>query len=119
MEKLALQFDQSPLAARFLREHKQELPAFDVAGLRDDVCARARIGWEERTRTEYTGMLVMRQFHSLLVEANAPLDWQELALTLVLHEQRHARYCSAAAAALGSDGLLTFDAEELKIEVTE
>ncbi len=118
MEKFALQFDQSALAVRLLGRPAKARPAFDVADVRDDVRERARIAWEERTRMEYGGMVIMRHFHALLVEANAPLDWQEAALTLALHEQRHARLCMNAASALGSNGLLTFDPGELTFEMT-
>lgn len=73
------------------------------------------MNWEERTRAEYRGVLIVRHFHGLLVDLNAPTDVQELALLMMLQEQQHASLCMAAAESLGSDGTLSFPLDELQL----
>jgi len=90
------------------------VPTFDPPALRDDVLAIARRAWEDRVRAEYVGVMIMRHFHGLLVDLNAPMDLQELALAMTFQEQQHARLCVAAAAALGSDLNIAFTVEELQ-----
>lgn len=75
----------------------------------------ARQAWEDRTRAEYVGVMIVRHFHGLLVDLNAPMDLQELALVMLLQEQQHARLCMAAARSLGADGQVTFMLEELQL----
>jgi hypothetical protein len=65
-------------------------------------------------RAEYVGVMIMRRFHGLLVDLNAPMDLQELALAMTFQEQQHARFCGAAAGALGSDLEIAFTVEELQ-----
>jgi hypothetical protein len=78
------------------------------------VLALARRAWEDRARNEYVGVMVMRRLHGLLVDLNAPMDLQELALEMTLQEQRHTRLCVAAAASLGSSAEIGFDLAELQ-----
>lgn len=74
----------------------------------------ARRNWEDRTRAEYIGVMVARRFHGLLVDLNAPNDLQELALAILLHEQRHVSLCLAAARSLGGGVELAFQLAELQ-----
>jgi hypothetical protein len=67
-------------------------------------------------RAEYVGVMIVRRFHGLLVDLNAPMDVQELALGMTLQEQQHTRLCVAAAAALGSELEVAFTLEELQQE---
>lgn len=106
---VALAFDVSPLAELpLVRRVLGEPPALRVPELDPAVRAIARRGWEDRARGEYQGVFTVRRLHGLLVDLNAPLDLQELALVMMVQEQRHARFCVAAARALGSDGELAF-----------
>jgi hypothetical protein len=70
--------------------------------------------WADRTRSEYVGVMIVRKLHGLLVDLNAPMDLQELALRMLLDEQRHANLCSAVVEALGGDLGVTFDVPELQ-----
>lgn len=111
---LGLKFDESALSRQpLLRRSLAGLPALRPGRPHPVVRAAAREGWENRTRAEYEGMTLARRFHGLTVELNAPMDIQEAALRMTLHEQQHARYCMAAAASLGSPRLLAFDAGRL------
>lgn len=115
---LALRFDRSELSAdpvlrRFVRAPLRHTPP---EGLRLDVLAAARANWVERTRAEYIGVMLVRHFHGLLVDLNAPADVQELALTMLLHEQQHALLCAEAARSLGADPEVSFDLAELQIQ---
>ena len=58
---------------------------------------------EDRTRSEYIGVMIVHHFHGLLMDVNAPMDLQEIALTMVKQEQEHAALCMTAARALGSE----------------
>ena len=111
---LGLRFDESSLSRLpLVRRFSAGLPELRPARIHPAVRAAAREGWENRTRSEYEGMTLVRRFHGLTVELNAPMDLQELALKMALQEQQHARYCMSAAASLGSEGLLTFAADRL------
>ena len=65
--------------------------------------------WGDRTRSEYSGVMIVRHFHGLLVDLNSPMDLQELALAMVLQEQQHARLCMEAVKSLGGSPELTFE----------
>ncbi|HKP95834.1 MAG TPA: hypothetical protein VJ385_08770 [Fibrobacteria bacterium] len=111
---LALKFDESALSAEpVVRRNRAELPILSAGRPAPRLRKAAREGWENRVRAEYEGMTLARRFHGLSVELNAPMDIQELALRMTLQEQQHARYCMAAAASLGSAGLITFEAARL------
>ena len=115
MNAVTLAFDRSglatlPLCAGYLRA----APAFVVPDVQPDVLLIARRAWEDRTCAEYTGVMLVRHFHGLLVDLNAPMDLQELAIVMLLHEQQHAALCREAAVALGSDALLTIPLDELQ-----
>ena len=62
--------------------------------------------------------MIVHHFHGLLVDVNAPMDLQEIALTMVKQEQEHAALCMTAARALGSEGEVVFDLSELRMERT-
>ena len=91
-----------------------EAPQLEVPPLRADVAVIALRAWEDRLRAEYVGVMIMRRFHGILVDLNAPMDLQELALAMVFQEQQHTRLCAAAAEALGSELNIAFDIEELQ-----
>jgi len=115
MDDVLLDFDRSPLARDpALARHLVELPALEPPPLSARVLPVARRAWEARARSEYVGVMVVRRFHGLLVDVNAPFDLQELALTMLLQEQQHTALCMAAAKALGSDGELSFELAELQ-----
>src|SRR5262245_61067206 len=106
---VTLTFDDSSLASDPILSRHRLRPKRAIGvtrpldELRPDVLVTARKAWEERARAEYIGVMVVRHFHGLLVDANAPMDIQELAITMMLHEQRHTALCVGAARALGSD----------------
>ena len=58
--------------------------------------------------------MIVKRFWGLLVDVNAPSDLQELALRMVLDEQRHAHLCIAAAQSLGASPEITFELAELQ-----
>jgi hypothetical protein len=58
--------------------------------------------------------MIVRRFHGLLVDLNAPFDLQDLALRMMVEESEHTRLCLAAAEALGSDRRLSFELETLQ-----
>lgn len=115
-EIIGLQFDRSPLATqpvfrRYLVDLSDPFPP--VANLEDPIVALAKRSWEDRTRAEYLGVLIVHHFHGLLVDLNAPADLQELALVMLLQEQRHAALCNHAASTLGGTGEVGFEPQEL------
>lgn len=114
--RVDLCFDDSTLKSDpVLAKHRVAVPVFEVPPDAPAEALRlAREVWEDRVRSEYIGVMVTRRFHGLLVDLNAPLDLQEVALALVLQEQRHTSLCVAAARALGSEVVLAFDLEELR-----
>ncbi|GMV41048.1 MAG: hypothetical protein AMXMBFR64_27640 [Myxococcales bacterium] len=114
-EPLGLDFGVSsvaddPVLARAL----VPLPQLLAPPVRSDVLSIACRGWEDRIRSEYVGVMIVRRLHGLLVDLNAPMDLQEAALRMLLDEQRHAALCTVAAQALGSDGVVAFDLPELQ-----
>lgn len=114
-EPLLLDFDRSSLGDDpMIARHLIALPVLPSVALPPRAAAVARRAWEERARSEYIGVMVVRRFHGLLVDLNAPMDLQELALAMLLQEQQHAALCTTAARALGSDGTLGFDLLELQ-----
>lgn len=114
-QRIGLQFDQVGLLG-LPGTHRFSLvePEFEIPDCSPELLAITRRGWEDRLRSEYVGVMVMRRFHGLLVDLNAPMDLQEVGIMLMLHEQQHTRLCAAAAQALGSDLHLGFDLEELQ-----
>lgn len=117
MDSIGLRFDISALGEDpLLQAARLSLPTFSPpSNLRDDVRKVACSGWEDRTRSEYVGVMIVHHFHGLLVDLNAPMDIQEVALTMLRQEQEHAAACMAAARSLGSDGEVAFDVEELRM----
>lgn len=114
-EPLLLQLDRSALAEhRLLGRFTINLPELEVPEVSPEVRLAAMHAWEDRARSEYIGVMVMRRFHGLLIDLNAPLDLQEVALEMMLHEQRHTSLCMHAAQALGSESEVSFDMEELQ-----
>ena len=117
-QRLGLSFDQIGVldlpGVRRYTPAALDLPPCDH--LEPEVLAVARRGWEDRLRSEYVGVMVMRKFHGLLVDLNAPMDLQEVALILTLQEQSHTRLCADIADHLGSDNHLGFELEELQQE---
>lgn len=112
---IALQFDMSALDVPIVLKARAPLPELGPAPeLREDVRAIATRAWEDRARAEYIGVMIVRRFHGFLVDVNAPMDLQELALAMQLQEQQHANYCWEAARTLGSDGSLAFELNELQ-----
>lgn len=102
---LGIEFDESDLGRKGIgRLHCAALPVLKKARGPAEILTAARLGWEERARSEYEGVAVAHRFHRLTVGLNAPMDLQELALRIALHEQQHARLCLRAAFSLGSDG---------------
>ena len=119
-ENLGLRFDLSALHADpLLTRHRGKVIPLETITLRPDVQAIACRAWEDRTRAEYVGVMIVRHFHGLLVDLNAPMDLQEIALAMLIQEQQHAQLCMGAARSLGSDGEVAFDLEELQLKRTE
>ena len=115
MVAIGLRFDESAVGRHPLaRAHLPSGPALMRPRAGMPALAAARKGWEDRTRSEYQGMVAARHFHGILVELNAPLDIQELALTLALQEQKHARLCNSALEVLGGSGNLVMDSSSLR-----
>ena len=114
-EHVSIQFDRSALAENTLvKKVTLAMPVLEVPPLRDDVRTLARRAWEDRVRSEYVGVMIVRRFHGLLADVNAPMDLQEMAIAMQLQEQQHANLCMEAAKALGSDGSVAFDVVELQ-----
>lgn len=114
-EPILLDFDRSSLGDDpMIARHLIALPVLPSTALPPSALPIARRAWEERARSEYIGVMVVRRFHGLLVDLNAPMDLQELALAMLLQEQQHAALCTAAARALGSSGTLGFELLELQ-----
>ncbi len=112
---LTLDFDRSPLADDgFFGGKLARPPAFDPPLLDPAVRALAQRAWLERARSEYVGVMIARRLWGLCVDVNAPRDVQELALRMVLDEQRHLSLCVAAAEALGAEPAVAFDLADLQ-----
>lgn len=115
LDAVDLCFEDSPLVGdRLLARHRVEVPALLPPRLSARAAEIARRNWEDRTRAEYIGVMVARRFHGLLVDLNAPLDLQELAVAILSHEQRHTSLCFAAARSLGFQGEIAFELAELQ-----
>ena len=115
IDTIALMFDRSPLAAEaFYQRRLIDIPDFAPIHLRDDVRLIAQRAWLDRARSEYVGVMILKRFWGLLVDVNAPMDLQELALRMLLDEQRHTHLCIAAAESLGADPEISFDVSELQ-----
>ncbi|MGC6418061.1 MAG: hypothetical protein ACON3Z_13145 [Bradymonadia bacterium] len=113
--QISLSFECSALADQtFFRRRLPTQPELQVPTLRDDVRFAAQRGWLARMRSEYIGVMVARRFWALLVDINAPVDIQELALTMVLDEQRHTRLCAHAAISLGAEPEAVFELTQLQ-----
>ena len=113
--QISLSFECSALADQtFFRRRLPTQPELHVPTLRDDVRFAAQRGWLARMRSEYIGVMVARRFWALLVDINAPVDIQELALTMVLDEQRHTRLCAHAAISLGAEPEAVFELTQLQ-----
>ncbi|MFN3197349.1 MAG: hypothetical protein ACE366_02855 [Bradymonadia bacterium] len=113
---LGLMLEDSPVSAdsglnRWLRPRPHIDPP---EGFSDAALELARRGWLDRARAEYIGVMVARRLHGLLVDLNAPMDVQELALMMQLQEQQHTALCMACARALGADGEVAFEIDELQ-----
>lgn len=112
---ITLDFDRSPLAERgFFAGKLVPPPAFDVPTVRPAALELARRAWLERARSEYVGVMIARKLWGLSVDVNAPRDVQELALRMVLDEQRHLSLCIAAAEALGASPAVAFELTDLQ-----
>ena len=72
-DRILLQFDVSEIAALpMVARMRRTVPEFVVPEVRSDVLAIARRGWEDRAAAEYVGVMIVRRFHGLLVDLNAP-----------------------------------------------
>lgn len=112
---LTLDFDRSPLGADgFFAGKLVTPPNFEVPPLCDAARALAQRAWLERARSEYVGVMIARKLWGLCIDVNAPRDVQELALRMVLDEQRHLSLCIAAAEALGAAPAVAFDLADLQ-----
>ena len=117
---LELSFDWSPAGALpQLARHLRARP--DGEALRHAVDRAppalhpiARRCWEARVRSEYVGVMLCRKLHGLLVDLNAPLDLQELALLMTLQEQQHSALCADALAAIGGERWVPCPLDELQ-----
>lgn len=119
-EGVTLRFDTSTLArATPFRDVVLALPRFEPPELGESARQEAVSVWLHRTRRAYVGIMVARRFHGLLVDLNAPMDLQELALRLMLDEQRHARLCHRAATSLGGPKEVAFAVDHLTQERDE
>ena len=94
-EGIGLRFDSSAVAEDpIIAAARISLPSIPPAkGYSQVAMEAARKAWEDRTRSEYTGVMIVHHFHGLLVDLNAPMDLQEVALTMLKQEQEHAALC--------------------------
>jgi hypothetical protein len=112
---IALRFDRAEtLTLAGLERVRINPPDFGRPALSDQGRTLAQNAWAERLRSEYIGVMVMRHFHGLCVDLNAPMDVQEAALAMTLQEQQHAALCADALTALGGEPELSFDVDELQ-----
>jgi hypothetical protein len=115
VSSITLEFDRSPLAdMKYFGSLLVNPPPFEAPSLRNDVRTIAQRAWIDRTRSEYIGVMIARRLWGFMVDVNAPSDVQELALKMILDEQRHTALCMAAARALGADAEVIFDLDELQ-----
>lgn len=114
-ERILLSFDESPIATLgWIAALRPNLPLWPATDTTTPAATIARRGWEDRAGAEYVGVMIVRRFHGLLVDLNAPHDLQDLALRMMVEESEHTRLCLAAAASLGSDGELSFELSALQ-----
>ena len=112
---LTLDFDRSPLAEDgFFGGKLVRPPIFEVPPLSPATRRLARRAWLERARSEYVGVMIARKLWGLCIDLNTPRDIQELALRMVLDEQRHLSLCIAAAQALGAEPAVAFELPDLQ-----
>ncbi len=112
---LTLDFDRSPLADDgFFGGKLVAAPRFDPPALSPTARHLAQRAWLERARSEYVGVMIARKLWGLCVDLNTPRDVQELALRMVLDEQRHLSLCIAAAEALGAEPAVAFELPDLQ-----
>ncbi len=112
---LSLRFDRADtLSLAGLQRIRINSPEMAAPALSDRGRKLAQNAWAERLRSEYIGVMVMRHFHGLCVDLNAPMDLQEAALAMTLQEQQHAALCADALTALGGEPELAFDVDELQ-----
>ena len=90
-DSIGLRFDMSALADDpLLKAARIETPTIEApSDISDEVREVACRAWEDRTRSEYIGVMIVHHFHGLLVDLNAPMDLQEVALTMLKQEQEH------------------------------
>lgn len=114
-QSIALRFDRAEtLSLAGLERVRIQAPEFTLPALSEPGRTLAQNAWAERLRSEYIGVMVMRHFHGLCVDLNAPMDVQEAALAMTLQEQQHAALCAHALTALGGAPELSFDVDELQ-----
>lgn len=114
-DTLLLTFERSPVAddALVKRHLHLEPPDFPPPTGPTEALEVARRSWEEKVRSEYLGVVIFRHLHDLLINLSAPLDIQQLAITLMAHESHHALLCLEAAHNLGAGKDYVFDRAEL------
>lgn len=120
-QDILLEMDTSPLWINPLVQRSLGLPTFDFAsqsleGMDPRVIEAAQLSWEERCRSEYLGVLIFRHLHDLLIDLNAPLDIQQVAIALMAHENHHTLACSWAATHLGGGDGYVFELDELQLK---
>ena len=121
-EPFVLDFNDSSFAGNSFYNKHMGVQTFADKVARDpkDLTTQvARRAWEDRAVSEYVGVMGMHYFHGLLVDANAPMDLQELALLFVLQEQQHCRYFRSIAVSLGSTRQIAVPIDELSIQRTD
>ncbi len=116
MKELTLDLDHSGVADPVFRAALYQGPRLEPPLLSDRARHVAIRTWTDRARSEYVGVMIVRKLHGLLVDLTAPRDVQELALRMLLDEQRHAGACAAAVEALGGAPSVVFDLDELRQE---
>ena len=116
-DTLLLTFERSMVADDPLVKRHLQLkpPHFPPPTGPAEVLEVARRNWEERVRSEYLGVVIFRHLHDLLINLSAPLDIQQLAITLMSHESHHALLCLEAATSLGAGKDYVFDRVELAL----
>lgn len=106
--------DSAASADEGLRRLLAPRPTLEAPAVSERALELGRRGWLDRARAEYIGVMVARRLHGLLVDLNAPMDVQELALMMQLQEQQHTAICMACAQALGAEPEVAFDVAELQ-----
>lgn len=83
----------------------------------EDAKRICRIVWLNRAISEYAGSVRLNDFYALLVNLNAPMNLQKMAVDFMAQEKDHAILCFRAAQAFGFDG--DFDISESQSEMTQ